>query len=496
MWQNSVCLARDQGLAIYTGKVNCLLKQKNIFRVTDGDRLATDTIDGNKQPKHSLSTAGLVWVGLGGIIGAGFFLASGLPINQAGPGVIFAYLLGGLLMAQVGGALTSMSVNHPVRGSFRVYAQEFLGSYMGFYLGWAFWVSSILAIGSETTAMAIFARLWLPNVPVWLLTIIFSAIVIALNAFGVKKFGKIESLMSVVKVCALALFVVLGVMAFSGFVSTTRPVGLGTLLGSGGLFPKGIAGWSESMLIVIFAYGGISVVALATSEVEDPKRSIPRAMLWVVVSLIVLYIASLLVIMSLVPWTTITVQESPFVVALQAVNLPVLPSIMNAIILVAAFSVMVGAFFAAMTMLVSLGEAREAPVFVTRKGRNGVFHGSLVLTGLGVLATVTVSYFLPSKVYAYLTSASAYFSFLNWGTILVSFLVWRKKSAGIERYESPLAFGAPWATWASLGVIGVLFIYSLGVVDQRMGFYAALALTLLISAAYFLLYRSHTSSDD
>ncbi len=473
-----------------------MLKQRMRFGVKKVDGFATDTAVKPDQTQKSLSTAGLVWIGLGGIIGAGFFLASGLPISEAGPGVIFAYLLGGLLMAQVGGALTSLSVSHPVRGSFRVYAQELLGPYMGFYLGWAFWVSSILAIGSETTAMAIFIRLWLPNVPVWLLTIIFSAIVIALNAFGVKNFGKIESLMSVVKVCALALFVVLGIMTFAGFVPATRPVGLGTLLGSGGFFPKGIAGWSESMLIVIFAYGGISVVALATSEVEDPKRSIPRAMVWVVLSLVFLYIASLVVVMSLLPWTAITVQESPFVAALQAVNLPVLPSIMNAIILVAAFSVMVGAFFAAMTMLVSLGEAREAPGFVTRKGRNGVFYGSLIVTGLGVLATVTVSYFLPAKVYAYLTSASAYFSFLNWGTILVSFLVWRKKSAGEERYESPLAFGAPWGTWISLGVIGVLFIYSLGVPDQRMGFYAALALTLLISAAYSFVAKNRTFRPD
>lgn len=460
-----------------------MLKQKPGFKITSSDEKITTRPVNLPKTEKGITAMSLMWIGLGGIIGAGFFLASGLPIRDAGPGVIFGYLLGGFLMAQVAGALTSLSVNHPVRGSFRVYAQEILGTFMGFFLGWAFWISSILGIGSETIAMAIFSQLWFPNMPVWLLTLIYSSIVITLNAFGVKKFGKIESFMSVVKVVALILFILLGISAMLGWLNTTHPVGIGTLLSHGGLLPHGLTGVLKSMLIVIFAYSGISVVALASSEVREPRKSIPQAMFGVIIILVVLYMASLLVVMSLIPWTQVTTDQSPFVTALQAIDLKFIPSIMNAIILVAAFSVMTGTYFSAMMMLVSLGESREAPRIVARKGKNGIFYGSLFITAAGLAAIIVASYILPGKIYAYLTSSSAYFSFLNWGTILVTFLVWRKK-VNPGQYISRLAFGAPWLTILSLAAILILFVFSLGVMDQRMGFYFALGLALAISIAY------------
>lgn len=430
-----------------------------------------------------------MWIGLGGIIGAGFFLASGLPISYAGPGVVLAYLLGGLLTAQIAGALTALSVNHPVKGSFRVYAEEILGPFMGFFLGWTFWISAILSIGSETIAMAIFSELWFPKVPVWLLTLVYSGIVITLNAFGLKSFGKIESIMSFIKVSALVLFIIVGIVAIFGGFTTTHPVGIKNLLDHGGIFPHGLIGVLKSMLIVVFAYSGISVVAMATSEVKEPRNDIPKAMLIVLLVLIFVYVGSILTVVSLTPWNEVSIKQSPFVTALESINLPFAPSIMNAVILIAAFSVMTGAYFSAIMMLVSLGVAHLAPVFVSKKSKNGVFYGSLILTAVGLVAIIIASYILPGKIYAYLTSASAYFSFLNLGTILLCFLLWRKTVAKQEIYRSPLAFGAPWTTVITLGIIFVLFLFSLGITDQRMGFYFALGISIIITIAYLILRR-------
>jgi len=436
-----------------------------------------------------LSAMGLMWIGLGGIIGAAFFLASGLPINYAGPGVVFAYLLGGLLTIQIAGALTALSVNHPVRGSFKVYAEEILGSFMGFFLGWTFWISAILSIGSETVAMAIFSKLWFPNMPVWLLTLVYSGIVIILNAFGLKSFGKVESLMSIIKVAALGLFIIVGIAAMFGVFTAAHPVGIKTLLGNGGMLPHGLGGVIKSMLIVVFAYSGISVVALASSEVREPRRDIPKAMLAVLVILIFLYVGAILTVVSLIPWNEVSANKSPFVTALESINLPFAPSIMNAVILVAAFSVMTGTYFSAIMMLVSLGVAHQAPAFVAKQSKNGVFYGSLILTSVGLVAIIIASYILPGKIYAYLTSASAYFSFLYLGTILLCFLLWRKTVAKQDVYQSPLAFGAPWSTVITLGIIIVLFVFSLGITDQRMGFYFALGFSVIISIAYLILRR-------
>ncbi len=138
-------------------------------------------------------------------------------------------------------------------------------------------------------------------------------------------------------------------------------------------------------------------------------------------------------------------------------------------------------------MLVSLGKAHQAPTFVSKKSKNGVFYGSLILTAIGLVAIIITSYILPSKIYNYLISASAYFSFFSLGIILICFLLWRKTVANKEIYKSPLAFGAPWSTVITLVIIFILFVFSLSVIDQRMGFYFALGISLIIAIAYLFI---------
>ena len=140
-------------------------------------------------------------------------------------------------------------------------------------------------------------------------------------------------------------------------------------------------------------------------------------------------------------------------------------------------------------MLVSLGNSHEAPKFVTKQGKNGVFYGSLIITAIGLVAINIASYILPSKIYDYLISASAYFSFFSLGTILLCFLIWRKTIVNQEVYKSPLAFGAPWSTIITLGIIFILFIFSLGIPNQRMGFYFSLGISSIISIAYLFIRR-------
>ncbi|MBI6874590.1 amino acid permease [Clostridium aciditolerans] len=465
-------------------------KRINSSKITDKDEFLADEFsvqENNKGTENHLSAMNLMWIGIGGTIGSSFFLASGLPISYAGPGVVFSYLLGGLLACQIAGALTSLSVNHPVSGSFKVYAEEILGPFMGFYVGWTFWIGVVLSIGSETIAMAIFSKLWFPNAPVWLLTIVYSAIVIALNAFGLKNFGKVETIMSFIKVAALVLFIIIGAAAMFGVFYTNHPVGIKTLLDNGGLFPKGLRGLLQSMLIVIFSYAGIGVVAMASSEVRNPRRDIPKAMLLLILILVLLYAVSILTVVCLIPWNTISIKQSPFISALELINIPFAASIMNAVVLVASFSVMTGSYFSAIMMLVALGNSHQAPAFVSKESKNGVFYGSLILTAIGLVAIIITSYILPGKIYSYLISASAYFSFISLGIILVCFLIWRKTVANQDIYKSPLAFGAPWSTVITLVILVLLFIFSLGVIDQRMGFYFALGISVVISIAYLFI---------
>ena len=125
--------------------------------------------DSDKKSNKELNAYSLAGIGIGGIIGSGFFLGSGIAIKEAGPSVILAFLFGGIIMSQVLGAMTSISINRPVTGSFRVYTEQFLGKFTGYLLGWIIYVSGILGTATEAIAAAIFLKYWFPGLSVALL---------------------------------------------------------------------------------------------------------------------------------------------------------------------------------------------------------------------------------------------------------------------------------------------------------------------------------------
>lgn len=438
---------------------------------------------------QSITFRGLIFVGVGGIIGGGFFLGCGLPIRMAGPAVLLAFVIGGLITAQVIGALTSIAVNHPVKGSFAAYANTYLGHFAGFLQGWTYYLTGILTIASEAVAMGIFTQLWLP-VPVWLSATIYSVLIVLLNAFGLKNFTRVESVMSAVKIAALVGFIIYAVILALSFWFGTNPGGLTgfsqvtSATAGHGFMPTGFRGLAQSMLIVIFAYAGIGVFATAAAEIKNPAK-IDSAALWTVVILSVLYIGSIALLLCLIPWNQVNTSTSPFVSALDKAGIRWFGAIFNGVILVAAFSVMAGALYSANQVLYSLGTNREAPRFVTKVSRRGTELGAFCVTVGCIAITLTVSLLLPANVYNFLVSASSFFTFFNWFVILWTFLMWRKHTHEDDKFTSRLAFGQPASTVITMVVLLVLAGYALFQPDQRLGFYASLAIGLVVSLCYY-----------
>ncbi|MGZ4106728.1 MAG: amino acid permease [Tumebacillaceae bacterium] len=437
---------------------------------------------------NAMSLAGL---GIGGVIGAGFFLGSGLAVREAGPAVALAFLIGGLVMMQVLGAMTSINVNRLQPGSFRVYAEQFLGSYAGFLMGWAVFVSSILGIGSEAIAMGLFVRYWLPHVPLSVLSIAFTLVVIGLNAMNMQNFGRIESGMSALKALAIVAFLLLGGYALfaHGLFASPSPIS-----SAHAFFPNGVSGVMQSMLIVIFSFSGISAVAMAASEVKNPRVEIPRAANYMSFGVIALYVLAMLVLVSITSWQTVNTDRSPFVDAFHTIGLNWAATGLNAIILLAAFSVMAASYFASTQMIVSLGVAQKAPHQLLRHSGRGFYRNAWLAVGVGVLVVVGLSFLLPSTLYNYLVSASSYFTFMNWTLNLLTYLIWRRKRRANETYLSPLIWGRPGAYVTILAIL-VLMVMSLRVHDFRMGFYAALGVVVFISIVYRFWAHRHPSHE-
>lgn len=438
---------------------------------------------------NGLNSYSLAGIGIGGIIGAGFFLGSSLAVLQAGPSVILAFLFGGIIMSQVLGAMTSISINRPVQGSFRVYTEQFLGRYTGFLLGWMIFISGIFTLGSEAIATGIFLKYWISSISSSVFSVVTLILVIAVNRLGTKYFGYIESIMAIVKISVLIIFIVLGcIIVFkSGIKIEHNP-----FAGFNSFFPNGISGFLRSMLVVVFTYSGISTVAMAASEVRKPCIQIPKATIILTCGVVSLYVISMFIIVSTVDWSSINTNISPFVQSLNSMGYGWVSAFINGVILVATFSVMLGSYYGCVQMLVSLSGAQEAPEILRSSTKNGIYKYSWLVTGFISLLVVMTAFVLGTKLFNYLISSSSYFSFFNWIVNLTTYIIWLKQRKENELYNSPLIKGRLEAI-LTIVIIIILILMSLLVKDFRVGFFTALCIALIISAFYRLvIYKRQT----
>jgi L-asparagine transporter-like permease len=429
----------------------------------------------SNEPKN-LNGYSLMGIGAGGIIGAGFFLGSSLSIRQAGPSIVFAFLLCGFIMVQVFSATVSISMNRPVTGSFRVYAEEFLGGYIGYLLGWLFYISGILGISSEALAAGIFLQFWFPQIPQPVLALISLLFVIFINRLSIRLFGYVESVMAFVKIAVLILFIAAG--AYQLLTAGALAASL-----SGTLFPNGLGGFLQSMLIVIFTYSGIASIAMAANRTKDPKRDLRIANIGISFGIILLYTLSILILILLVRWDTVSTEVSPFVQALSSMNgFEWVAHLFSFVILAATISVMIASYYSGVQILLSFGIHKKAGGGIDVHGRKKPLYPWL-MSGVISIIMVSISFFVGTKTFNYLVSASSYITLFNWMINLFTYLQWKKHRHKDETAHSPLIAGKA-GIYITLLLLLLLLIFSLNVPDFRMGFAVFIVLVLMLSVMW------------
>jgi L-asparagine transporter-like permease len=431
--------------------------------------------------------SGLSWwqlslIGIGSVIGAGFFLGTGLSIKTAGPAILINYLVAGFTAFLVFSAIAEMTVADPQPGSFRTYAKLAFGNSMGFVSGWVYWIAGIFIMSSEAVALGTFTKFWFPHIPLWIFTAFFVAAAFAINLLGVKNFGKIESLFAIVKLSTLVIFIFFGLLLLFHMISLPTSGHLDVRNVWHPMFPRGTKGMWAALIFVFFSFGGIEVMGVASSELKK-KEEITKAGTVMLLSLVAVYLLSIFFVFYFVSWTKINETESPFVTALANFNIPYIDSIFNLIIISAAFSTMVGALFSVTNILISLAEDQDAPKSFARKNQKGTPIRSLLVTGIALTISLIFSFILPGKLYEYITTAAGVMLILNWIIILSTHLKLRKnkkaKTAGMP--------GSPYTSYLAIALI--LLTVSGGFVHatQRMGVLISLGLIVFIFLLSYLL---------
>jgi AAT family amino acid transporter len=439
--------------------------------------------------KDGLSAWQLTMLALGTVVGGSFFLGSSIAIRAAGPAIFIAFILGGVLVYFILSALSEMAVANPRPGSFQAYSQEAFGPWLGFVVGWVYWTGLMLAMSSEATAASVFIQAWIPRVSLPVLATIIVVGITLLNLLGARTLSHLESSLAAVKVAALAGFAGLALALIIGIFPGKAPVGLGALA-SEPVFPGGIGGIAGSMLIVLFSYAGFEIIGLASSEARNPNKTIPRAIMYTVIVLVVLYCSVIAVLLPLVPTESLSQEVSPLVAALSARGLGWAAGSINVIMITAIISTMLAATFGLGRMVRSLADAGHAPSFLIDKG--GVPLRGILFSGAAMLASVSLGYLLPNRIYLFLVSSGGFSLLFVYVIILITHNKHRRRHGCPPRGNCQLA-GFPYTSWFAIaGLVTVIATMPL-IPGQGAGLYVGLLLTGFYLVLYTI-FKSHPRS--
>ncbi|MER0428346.1 amino acid permease [Streptomyces microflavus] len=416
--------------------------------------------------QHGLKQRHLTMLGLGGVIGAGLFVGSGAGIAVAGPAIVVSYLIAGTLAMLVMRMLGEMSAAMPASGSFSVHAERALGRWAGFSVGWLYWFLLVVVLAVEATAAAQIAHGWVPAVEPWAWVLLFMVVFTAANLTAVKNFGEFEFWFASLKVGAIVVFLGLGVLAVLGWLPDTDPVGMTNLTGQGGFLPNGWGGVVSGVLTVVFAFGGLEVVTIAAAETDDPARAVGRAVRSAVVRILFFYVGSMLVIVTVLPWTAQQAGLSPYVKVLDSIGVPSAAQIMNIVVFVALLSALNANLYGSSRMVFSLAERGEAPRGLLKvsggpRGKAGGVPRRAVLASVAFgFVSVLLNLLWPDTVFLYMLNSVGAVLLFVWALIAASQLRLR---ARLEQ-EAPGALALrmwwfPYLTWLTLaGLFGVLVL--------------------------------------
>ena len=420
------------------------------------------------QLERRLTQRQLTMMTMGGAIGVGLFLGSSLSIQLAGPGVILSYLFGAVITLIVAYSIAEMAVVHPVAGSFGVYAQTYLNEWSGYAVRVTYAFVQIIAIGAEVTAVAIYFAAWFPAAPQWLVVAAVSSGLLAMNAMQVGSFAEFEYWFAILKVIAIAAFVLIGFGLIVG-LGTSRPIGLSNLTGHGGFLPHGMKGVWLAMTLTLTSYMGIEIIGVTAGEVDQPTKTVPRAMRTVTVRLILCYVLSITVMLAMTPWDRMSsgLTGSPFVFAFRSAGIPYAAGIMNLVVIAAALSSANTNLYLTSRTLFSLSRDGYLPQALGRLGRNGVPYLALLLSTAGMVAAILLAIFAPSHAFLSLYGIAVAGMFFVWGVILLAHLSFRKAlgQARIAALPIRLPF-SPYAEIVALAALaavasGTFFVESL-----------------------------------
>lgn len=437
----------------------------------------------NKKLKKQLSSRHITMLALGGAIGAGLFKGSGEAIGIAGPSVLIAFLIGGIVLFIVMNGLGKIVLSggdtqHGLSGLIRPY----LGNHSADFTDWVYWSMWIINIIAEAVAAASFLQLWFPHVPAWVFVFLLAVLTTVINLYSVRLFAETEYWLAFAKISVIILLIIFAVylvgqqMLGTGVFPTLKQ-----LTDHGGFAPHGMKGIISSLLVVIYSYGGSELIAITVSEADDPRTAIPKAIKGVMGRIVSFYIIPLFLLLIIFPWNTLAgTSASPFVMVFEQMKIPFAADIVNFVIVLALFSsINSGVYASSRILFFRLKDRKSAVNKLAVLNKHQVPQRSVLFCTSVLYLGVVLSYFVGDRLFGYLAGSLSYTVLLIWIMIsAASFILALKKGT---LFDKGLSFFA--LIVLGLIFIGILFTNSIGV-------------TILTGILYLIIFFSYQRKND
>ncbi|MBO2445839.1 amino acid permease [Actinomadura barringtoniae] len=425
----------------------------------------------------------MTMLAIGGAVGAGLFVGSGAVIRTAGPAAILSYAVAGLIVLCVLRALGEMVVARPVAGSLAEYARMALGPFAGFTIGWLYWYLYVILVGAEAVAGAAILATWI-DLPQWTLAAALLIVMTAVNLISVRSFGEFEFWFASIKVAAILVFLVLGILYVLGLWPDSR-AGLGNLTDHGGMLPNGLTSVFTAIVAVMFAFGGTEIVTIAAAESKEPGRAVAKATGNVLWRVALFYVGSIFLVVAILPWNDAKVLTSPFVSALNEIGIPAAGTVMQAVILTAVLSVLNSAIYVSSRMLYVLTRDGDAPAGLVKLNARGVPVRAILLGTVAAWAAVIASYVSPDQVFKFLMNSIGVILAFVYLAILISQLRLRVR---LQR-EDPASltykmWGFPVITLLVIAALLAVLISMAFMAEQRSQLLASIISLVVVAALY------------
>jgi len=412
----------------------------------------------NTELSRSLKGRHLTMISIGGIIGAGLFVGSSTAILAGGPASFLSYAITGVLILLVMRMLGEMTTAMPQVRSFTEFSRVGLGQWAGFVVGWLYWYFWVITVPVEAIAGAKILQSWLPGFAPLPIGIVLMAVMTFVNLMSARSYAEFEFWFSSVKVAAILAFIAIAASYALGLSAPHGPT-FGNLVNFGGFTPKGWIAVIAAVPTVFFSMMGAEITTIAAGESEEPGRAVAKMSSQVIGRILVFYVISLFLIVSVTPWNTVVSGESPFTLALNTMHIPWAGAIMTVIILTAVLSCMNSAFYVSSRVLFVLAEHGDAPDVMVKLNNSRVPVGSVLCGSVAGFLGIIAATEAPQKVFDFLVSAAgATIVFIYIATSLSQIILRRRRQRAGEPKPTVNMWLFPWLSYATIAAMCAVLI--------------------------------------